>query len=72
MEEMPRSTTALSSISSTELRAVLVMVGVEHAVQMSAAAAAKRRNKCFILGLSGMLSGIPVLLNMLLMCRTCV
>ena len=60
MEEMPRSMTALRSISSTELRAVFVVDGVEQAVQMSAAAAAKRRNKCFIPGLSGMPAGIPV------------
>ena len=52
--------TALRSISSTELRAVLVVDGVEQAVQMSAAAAAKRRNKCFIPGLSGMSADIPV------------
>ena len=52
--------TELRSISSTELRAVFVVDGVEQAVQMRAAAAANRRNKCFIPGLSGMPGGIPV------------
>ena len=60
MEEIPRSMTELRSISSTELRAVLVTPGEVQAVQMSAAAAAKRRNKCFIPDLSGMPVGIPV------------